>query len=268
MKIQPLYWKLYIPQHIFFMIGLLTIINGTTSYWWLVATYIGYAVMGYIGGAIFIHRYWCHESFETYPFLARLGAYLGAMSGMGSPLAMTAVHLYMHHAYSDTEKDPHTPNFQGKFYSWVSWKNKPLEHFKPAFSLMLRSRKNVIRDKFVVYLHKNFDKIYWGTFLLLLIINWKFALFFYMGGGVLSFHIEGFVNTFCHGASSNGYRIADTDDKSMNHASKFMMFLSLGNTLHHNHHVFPKNYSYKLKDGEFDLAHYLVPLITTKYKNK
>lgn len=260
LNIQPLYWKLYLPQHLLFLAGIVLIFNGYAHPLWLLAPFIGYLIMGYIGGAIFIHRYWCHDSFKTNIFLARIGAYLGAIGGMGSPLAMCAVHMFMHHPYSDSEKDPHTPAFNGKFYSWVSWKNQPIDTFKPAFNRLLKSKKQILRDKFIIFLHRHFDLIWWITLGVLLLINWQIALFVFAGGGVYSFHIEGFVNTFCHNGG-NGYTIRDTGDNSINHNSKIMMYLSLGNTLHHNHHVHPTNYSYKLKDGEFDLAHYIVPLI-------
>lgn len=266
MKIEPIYWKLYIPQHILFVGGIVAIALGFASPWWLLAPFLGYLIMGYIGGAIFIHRYWCHESFETNKWLARLGAYLGAVGGMGSPLAMCAVHMFMHHPHSDTPRDPHTPVGNGVLHSWITWKNIPEERFKTAFMQLLKSRKRVLRDKWVVFIHRHFYLIWWLTLAILLLVDWRIALFWFGGGGVYSFHIEGFVNSYCHGASTNGYRLGDTRDHSINHGSKIMMYLSLGNTLHHNHHLHPAAYSYKMQTGEFDLAHYLVPLIAIDKK--
>lgn len=263
LNIQPIYWKIYLPQHLALVIGIILVIGGYCSPLWLLTPFIGYLIMGYFGGAIFVHRYWCHDSFKTNTTLARIGAYLGAMSGFGSPLAVCAIHMFMHHPYSDTEKDPHTPAFNGKLFSWLTWKNQPAEIYNVAFNRLLKSKKALLRDKFIRFLHRHYELIWWGTLLVLLLLDWRVALFVFAGGGVYSFHIEGFVNSFCHSKDSDGYTIKDTGDHSINHNSKIMMYLSLGNTLHHNHHVFPANYSYKLKDEEFDLAHYIVPLIMT-----
>lgn len=71
------------------------------------------------------------------------------------------------------------------------------------------------------------------------------------------------MSLICHN-NSNGYTNGNSGDKSINHNSKIMMYISLGNTLHHNHHLEPWNYSQKLKSDEFDLAHYIVPYIRSK----
>ena len=84
-----------------------------------------------------------------------------------------------------------------------------------------------------------------------------------IGGAVYHFHIEGFVNSFAHDLQY-GDTTGTTNDNSVNLKSKMMMILSLGNTLHHNHHLAPWNYTYAINPGEFDLAKYIVPLISIK----
>ena len=68
-----------------------------------------------------------------------------------------------------------------------------------------------------------------------------------IGGGVYHFHLEGLVNTFAHSGTNYGYTNGDTGDNSVNINSKLLMFLSLGNSLHHNHHLQPWNYTFAIK---------------------
>ena len=50
--------------------------------------------------------------------------YLGSLCGCQSPISWSGVHR-MHHAYADTSKDPHSPNFK-KWYQilFSSWRVK------------------------------------------------------------------------------------------------------------------------------------------------
>jgi stearoyl-CoA desaturase (delta-9 desaturase) len=254
--------RIVVPQHLFLFFGIVTIFFGISSPLWLLMIPVGYLILAYIGGAIFVHRYWCHNSFETWVPLARFGAYLGNLCGMGSALAVYVIHMN-HHVYTDTEKDPHTPRFKGRLWCWLLWKNDSKLYFKKS-KIFRKIPKRLVEDRYIRFMHRHYYMIWWATFLILALISWKFAIFFMAGAGVYYFHIEGFINSHCHDNIKNGYRNGETKDLSINHNSKLMMYLSLGNTLHNNHHLNPNKYSYIVKPGEFDLAHYLVPLISKK----
>jgi stearoyl-CoA desaturase (delta-9 desaturase) len=250
--LKPHIWKIIIPQHLFLLLGIASVFLGYTSAWALLLIPLGYLVFGYLGFTIFMHRYWSHRSFETYPWIAYLGAYLGLLCGNGTPIAVEAIHMRLHHAHSDQELDPHTPA-KGRLWSWLVWHN--MTHVWPKLNPKL------LKDPILKFMHRNYFKIWWGTFILLTLINWHLSVFFMIGGGVYHFHLEGLVNTFAHSGTNYGYTNGDTGDNSVNINSKLLMFLSLGNSLHHNHHLQPWNYTFAIKPGEFDLAKYIVPLI-------
>lgn len=256
MNIKPHIWKIMIPQHLILLFGIITILLGHTSPLYLLLIILGYLVIGYCGASLFIHRYWCHRSFETYPFIAYLGAYFGLLCGSGTPITVEAIHMRMHHANSDKEKDPHTPK-KGVFWSWFGWHNMTIE--------WPRLNKKLVHDPILKFMHRNYFKIWWFSIIVTFLIDWRFATFFIIGGGVYNFHLEGLVNSYCHMHNSRyGYRNGETKDNSTNLKSKILMLLSFGNTLHHNHHLQPNNYTYSLKKGEFDLAKFIVPLINKK----
>jgi len=61
--------------------------------------------------------------------------YFGSLCGCQSPISWSGVHR-MHHAYADTSKDPHSPNFK-KWYEilFSSWrvKNIPRKFVKDLY---------------------------------------------------------------------------------------------------------------------------------------
>lgn len=84
--------------------------------------YVFYYIAALIGISIGYHRYFTHRSFNTTPRIEVLMLFFGRICGGRSVLTWAAVHR-MHHANSDTEKDPHSPKFVGAWNVLTSsWK--------------------------------------------------------------------------------------------------------------------------------------------------
>ena len=69
----------------------------------------------------FQHRYAAHGAFQMNKFWERwffILTYLAQGSSYMSPRAYAIMHR-MHHAYTDTEKDPHSPNFSSNVFSMM-----------------------------------------------------------------------------------------------------------------------------------------------------
>lgn len=250
--------RIVVPQHLMVLAGLVSIALGYSSPLWLLAIPVGYVILGYIGGAIFVHRYWCHNSFETYPVIARLGAYFGLLGGIGTVIAMYVVHVHHHHRFTDTEQDPHSPRWGGRFRAWLTWKDESDKYFNGAARKL---PKRIVTDPYLRWMHKHYYTIWWTSIIAITLVSWQFAIFFVAAAGVYHYHMEGFVNAYCHDNYNNGYRNGETNDLSINHNSKLMMYISWGSTLHNNHHMYPTRYSYALKPGEWDVASWIVPLL-------
>ena len=84
---------------------------------------------------IALHRYYTHNSFETNKeYLIFL---LSTICSLGPTIWYVGTHK-LHHKFSDTEKDPHSPRFQNPILVWLGyWK-----HYKIPFSLV----KSLCRD--------------------------------------------------------------------------------------------------------------------------
>lgn len=80
----------------------------------LISGYIFYYIAAMIGISIGYHRYFTHRSFKASSIVEVIFLTFGLICGGRSALTWAAVHR-MHHAKSDTENDPHSPVYVGKW---------------------------------------------------------------------------------------------------------------------------------------------------------
>lgn len=206
------------------------------------------------GQTFFLHRYAAHKMFTmnkfwekffyVFTWIAQGSSYLNAR-------AYAILHR-MHHAYSDTEKDPHTPHF-----------------FKEVFSMMWHTRKvynGVLHNKIQVEPkfdrnfpeYKTLDKIadswpvriafgiayiaFYATFA----TSWWMYLFlpihFLMGP------IQGAVVNWA--GHKYGYRNYNLPDESKN--TLIIDFLMLGELFQNNHHHAGSKPNFASRWWEFD----------------
>ena len=76
--------------------------------------YVFYWVVSFVGFTIGFHRVTSHKSISLHPILEAAALYVGVVASSLSPLAWAGMHR-MHHAYSDTKQDPHSPQYK-KWY--------------------------------------------------------------------------------------------------------------------------------------------------------
>lgn len=214
------------------------------------------------GQTFFLHRYGAHKMFTMNKFWEKF-FYIFAWVTQGSsylnPRAYAILHR-MHHAYSDTEKDPHTPHF-----------------FKEVFTMMMHTKKiyNDVLNKRVV-IEEKFDRNFpeypaidriadsWYTrigfgaayvaFYTAFATHWWMYLF-------LPIH---FLIGPIHGAIVNwaghkyGYRNFESGDKSKN--TLFLDILMMGELFQNNHHHAGSKPNFAAKWYEFDPTYPIILL--------
>lgn len=251
--------KVYIPAHVLVVLSIISMFVGNTTFWWLAIVYPVWFLLGHIGYGIFIHKYYCHKSFETQPWIARTGIYLGMLSGSGSPVMLKALHMSQHHPYSDTNEDPHTPKkgLSWSYFRWMSqkWRFKNIGMIKRLF-----------RDPYIKFYHKFYYKIYWGTWIILALIDWRLAIFTMSWATFIEFHVNGFINTYGHTPHAGSYQNYNVGDNSQN--IPWFNWITLGLGLHNNHHGQPWNYDYAHRPNEIDFSKWFVPMISEKKGTK
>ncbi len=202
----------------------------------------------------FLHRYSSHKMFTMNKFWERVFYGLTIITQGASflnPRAYAIMHR-MHHAYSDTEKDPHSPHFfkdvwhmtmhtKDIYINYVNHKIEPDKAFQgnyPEWKLI-----DKIGDSWIV-------RILFGVLYVLFYVKfatspWMYALLpihFFMGP------IHGAIVNWC--GHKYGYRNYDNHDHSKN--SLPLDFLLLGELFQNNHHKSPNSINFAKKWFEFD----------------
>lgn len=213
----------------------------------------------------FLHRYGAHRMFTMTKFWERfffIATYITQGSSFLNPRAYAIMHR-MHHAFSDTERDPHSPHY-----------------FKSVFNLMVKTKKvyrDLIENKikegeqfakrvptwpaFENFADQWAPRIFWGVLYTAFYIVyatqwWMFLLLpihFFMGP------IHGAIVNWC--GHKYGYvNFKNTNDHSRN--TLFFDFLTMGELFQNNHHRYPNKINFSVKFFEIDPAYPIIKLFS------
>ena len=214
-----------------------------------------------MGITIGYHRLFTHRAFEAPRPVKYLFAVLGSMAVQGPLIDWVADHR-KHHAFTDTEGDPHSPHhdhgegfkgaIEGLWYAHMGWL-----FVTQGTAQKRRFARDLLEDPGMRRISRAFP------WLVLLGLAIPFALGFGLtgslaggltallwGGFVRIFmvhHVTWSVNSVCH---FFGRRRFDTDDYSTN--VLWLALPSLGESWHHNHHAFPRAAKQGLRWWEID----------------
>lgn len=252
----PYIMAVLLPMHAMAVLGLAyTVSAGMLAYaWWILP---GFAVFGGLGAAVMLHRHLSHRSLELRPWLRPMLLWISCMSGQGSPIWWAALHRGYHHAHADRDKDIHSP-MDGFWHAYMGWMFG-IRHD----TVSLRHAADLLRDRQLVWFHKNYNKVIWASLVILAVIDPFFCLWFYVIPMVISLHADSLVNSVCH-TKGAGYRRYDSKDQSEN--VWYLGLLHWGQGWHNNHHSNPRSYDFGTSISgswkEFDPCLLWVPIIS------
>ncbi len=244
-----------IPQHVLgFLLGFYLILFQNVSWTWLLASYIAWVFLGVIGIGIFYHKYFAHKSFATFRTIEAVGAYLGAMAGLGGPIGWVALHNDHHHRYADKDPlDVHSPT-QGMLSSYIGWQFQ-------RFDLQIRSARQLFRNPCLKFLERYYYQVYWLTAFLLFLIDPLLPVYILFMPGFMHYHVENILSCFCH-LKKYGYRNFETNDHSVN--ILWFGILTWGAGFHNNHHGQISATHYQVRPYEIDLSRLIIFFIPKK----
>ncbi len=213
--------------------------------WWL---------SGSLGIGVGYHRLQTHRGFKTPQWVENVLAVFATLALQAGPLAWVTTHR-KHHAFTETEKDPHSPR-NGIFHAHMGWIFRgEAQHHDDATHQ--RYSPDLMKSPFL----RTLDKYYWMTSIVLGI-----ALFAIGGWGMLfwgvfirtvwGWHATWLVNSATH---LWGSRRFETTDDSRNNG--WIAAVSWGEGWHNNHHAYPRSAKHGLTWREIDINWYQIKLM-------
>ena len=207
-----------------------------------------YLLVG-LGVTIGYHRLLTHGSLNARRPVKIALLILGTMSIQGRPISWAANHR-LHHARSDREGDPHSPNlnrnaivgFAHAHLGWLFQRGQAADEGRWA--------RDLLNDPDVVFINRLAPVWFLAALVIPFAIGgWSGLLW---GGLVrisLTHHATWSVNSVCHVFGSRAF---SPKDQSRNHW--LVGLLALGEGGHNTHHASPRSARHGLRWWHFDLS--------------
>ena len=209
---------------------------------------------GGIGVCLCYHRLLTHQAFRVPKWMEYILTFCAVLSSEGGPINWVARHR-LHHAFSDTDKDPHSPR-HGFWWAHVFW----LFKYKPIlddYELYSPWAKDLARDPVQRFLNSTH-----GLYQILLGIGlylwggWPFLVWGLFARTVFVYHITWFVNSVTHMWGYQNFKVGD-DSRNL----WWVAILSFGEGWHNNHHAHQRSARHGLRFWEFDQTYLTIKLM-------
>jgi stearoyl-CoA desaturase (delta-9 desaturase) len=194
------------------------------------------------------HRYFAHRAYKTSRILQLLLAVLGTTATQKGPLWWGSTHR-VHHRYSDTERDVHSPLRRGFWWShagwWLSREHEEIRwDLVPDFAgypeLRWLERWHVVGPlglMALLGLFGGFDAFLWGY-----VVSTCFLL-----------HGTFTINSLAHVFGSRRYATTDTSRNNF-----LLALITMGEGWHNNHHHYMNSANQGFFWWEIDMSFYIL----------
>jgi len=216
--------------------------------WELAALTVGSYYLRMFGVTAGYHRYFAHRAYKTSRPFQFLLAFL-AQSSAQKGVLWWAGHHRAHHAYSDTERDIHSPVRRGFWWSHLGWilstrydetDFNRIKDFAKYPELRFLNRWPLLPAVVyaaVVFAIWGLDGLMWGFFV----------------STVLLYHGTFFINSLAHVLGRRRFPTADTSKNGV-----LLALIANGEGWHNNHHYFPTSARQGFYWWEVDLTYYVL----------
>jgi stearoyl-CoA desaturase (delta-9 desaturase) len=213
-----------------------------------------------LGITLGYHRLLTHSSMGVPRVLKYFFSMCGMLSAEGSPLMWVANHR-KHHAHSDHEEDPHSPN-HGFWWSHFVWFHPRRTH-EEQVAMFKRWAPDLYKDPVQRFLNGFFPYFAPLTGVLLFGIGHycfnagvSFVLWGLCMRMVACYHSTWFVNSATH---IWGYRNYETTDRSRN--LWWVALISYGEGWHNNHHAHQRMARHGHRWFEIDMTYMVIRML-------
>ena len=208
------------------LLPVIAIIRGTRLADWLTLAVV-FPVLSFAVGTG-LHRYFAHHAFRTSrPFQFLLG--LVTCATFTDPIGFAGKHR-IHHRFSDTDDDVHTP----RDGFWSCWYGSLVDDGLTEAQVRVAA-KDLVRFPELLWLHRLFvlpglataAGLFWLGGFSRMAIGYLLAL-------ALMLNLTSAVNYVCHRWGSRRYATRDASRNNL-----WIAILTLGEGWHNNHHYYP-----------------------------
>ncbi|MDQ3180805.1 MAG: fatty acid desaturase [Acidobacteriota bacterium] len=218
----------------------------TFSWQNLIAAAVTWWIAGSWGIGMGYHRLLTHGGFRTPKWMEYFLTFCGTLGLQSGAITWVTTHR-IHHAFTETENDPHSPR-DGTFWSHIGWILQGTAQ-NQSEATMRRYAPDLMKDKVHVFM----SKYYWVTPIIAAVIlfaigGWSMVLWGIFLRQVIGWHSTWLVNSATH---LWGTRRFETHDDSRNNG--LIAALTFGEGWHNNHHANPRSARHGLTWYEFDV---------------
>ena len=205
-------------------------------FWWIANS---------VGIGIGYHRLLTHRGFKTPKWFEYILTFCGTLALQSGAINWVTTHR-IHHAFTDTDKDPHSPK-GGLYWSHIGWIFQG-EGQNQSEASMTRYTPDMMRDP----VQRFMNKYYWVSSVLLAAALYPiggFSMIFWAIGLRLVF---GWQTTWLVNSATHtwGTRRFESNDTSTNNG--LVAMLTFGEGWHNNHHTYPRSAKHGLTWKEID----------------
>lgn len=204
--------------------------------WWIAGSWgIG---MGY-------HRLLTHRGFKAPKLVEYFLTLCGTLGLQSGAINWVTTHR-IHHAFTETEKDPHSP-LNGTFWAHMGWVLRGTAQNQDE-ATQWRYAPDLMKDK----VHVLMSKYYWVTSVLVGVILFAIGGVSMVLWGVFLRQVIGWHSTWLVNSATHlwGTRRFETRDDSRNNG--LIAAVTFGEGWHNNHHANPRSAKHGLTWFEFD----------------
>lgn len=210
------------------------------------------------------HRYAAHGAFSMSKFWERffyIVTYIAQGSSYVSPRVYAIMHR-MHHAYTDTDKDPHSPSYDKNIFQMM-WRTRQWtdriynnkEDIEPRFLKNLPDWPAI--DKLA---YSNISRLAWIAVYILFYIKFAPSAWFYLliPVHILMLPVQGaIINWFAHKYGSINFKMKNTSTNLFK-----VDLIMMGEAYHNNHHKSPSSTNFGFRKYELDPTYAIIRLFS------
>ncbi len=211
------------------------------------------------------HRYAAHGAFSMSKGWERffyLLTYITQGSSYISPRIYAIMHR-MHHAYTDTENDPHSPKFDSNIFKLMSHARKVSSRLfngklqaEPRFLKNLPDWRKLDKIAHSIWSRIGWIAIYTLIYILFAPSAWWFVL---LPIHVFMVPLHGaIINWFAHKHGSVNFKLKNTSTNLFK-----VDLLMMGEAYHNNHHKNPSSINFGFRWHEFDPTYQVIRVLNS-----